>query len=305
MPARLGLGRWLRGLAGVAIFLALLALLARERQAFASFGGLSPGHVGWILVGTLGAWASNVAATRLLLGMHGRAPSFGELWLLHTGAGLLNHLPLRAGLALRALYFRRRTQLPWSAVGSVLALQTVIQVAAAGLVGALATLPSGPIGLVAAFALLAVAPALLVALPWRPFRSQSVWGEKFNRLLAEMERIRGRWPRLLAVTGLGAVGALCSGLRIWAAFDALGSSVGLREAAVVGASGPLTLLAAITPAGVGVTEFLTMGLGRLVGVGASEGLVAATLVRVVITACFIVVGTPALWVMRKRFGDGT
>ena len=64
-----------------------------------------------------------------------------------------------------------------------------------------------------------------------------------------------------------------------------------------------TLLAEVlTPAALGVAEFLTVGLGALVDIAPRDGLVAAVIVRAVVTACFVLAGVPSLILLRRRLG---
>ena len=127
-----------------------------------------------------------------------------------------------------------------------------------------------------------------------PFTASTRVGEAWNRVAAELARAREGWPRLAGSLALGCIGAACGGLRLWAALDAIGSEVGFAQALIVGCAAPLTLIVAITPAALGVAEFLTVGLGALVDISSRDALVAAVIVRVVITACFVLVGLPSL-----------
>jgi len=94
-----------------------------------------------------------------------------------------------------------------------------------------------------------------------------------GRSVSEAVRLGG------AVALIQVAGAGQQALRMYLAFEAIGVQTGFVDAAAVSLSGVLASAVGVMPAGLGLSEALAAAIGQVLGVGASQSLVATTLVR--------------------------
>lgn len=105
----------------------------------------------------------------------------------------------------------------------------------------------------------------------------------------------------LAVVEIVSVGL--GAFRLALTLASLNIAVSAAEVIAVGASGALSVAAGIVPAGLGVREVLAALLGDVVGLGASESVVATAMDRAVGLVGLIPAVGVAIW-LRGREADG-
>jgi len=196
-----------------------------------------------------------------------------------TVAGRVGNLisPLRAGDALKAVYLKKKANLPYTHFLSILIATYVLSflvVAVIGLV-VLSASPNipGPPGLLAAFAISAAACLLLLrAKPPLPFEIvEKVWSGW------EMIRENRVLPSLIAIL---AFNLASSTLAMMAAFASFGASVGLMQALMLAVVNSYSRLITLTPGNLGAKELALSYTLALFGGSLEEGMAASVVVRV-------------------------
>lgn len=302
--------RWLRAFKGglaLALLAAVLVYLGRNAHMVRDLPRLSP--AAWLAIAAITALGTvlSAATVQWMLAAIGARTRFWEMYLLHNAAYLLNLLPLKAGTVMRAAYLRSRHGFSYSRFGVFavyLTLLTALITAAVGL-GCLVTAYGLGTTTNRVFAvLLAGSVALTGSLLLLPLPVPS-WGGRLGGLLRDLLRSRRELlarPRSLAAPAAGLLAVYLLGvLRLGVIFAGLGLEARPAGLLLLGALGQLSLLANLTPGGLGVRELL-VGVGATVlGVPMEAGLVAALIERAVGLVWAALVGGPsAAWVWRLQ-----
>jgi uncharacterized membrane protein YbhN (UPF0104 family) len=235
----------------------------------------------------------------------GAKEPFWEGFLL-TGAGfLLNHLPFNAGLVMRASVLKRDHALPYTSYVAMTAVNALVNIAVAAVVGLAAVFVATPGGvsmpLVAAFALIFVGAsgALLAPRSWMP-RGTNFIARRLAVAADGLALIRGNGSGLLLLGVLACTKVLMAGVRMWICFDALGARVSPIAAGVLASTTILMSVVSVTPGNLGLRELALAASSTLLGSSYAVGVAAASLDRVVLLAYTLVSGLPGLWALRRR-----
>ena len=227
---------------------------------------------------------------------------------LLTGAGfLLNHLPLSAGLVMRAAVLKRDYSLSYAVYLSLVTVNALINVAMAAALGLGALWFAGrPVAvpsltLSAAFAGMLVASAVVVGWPRNMLpRGESFVLRRARAFLAGVVELRGNGGRLLWLCVLSAARIGAAGLRMAICFEALGAHVTPLAACVLASTSILFTLFNVTPGNLGLRELAMASVATVLGSSYAVGIAAASIDRVVLLGYTLVSGLPGIWSLRKR-----
>jgi uncharacterized membrane protein YbhN (UPF0104 family) len=235
-------------------------------------------------------------------------------WLaLGFASTLANYvLPLRAGAAMRAAYYKRLRGLPFARFASCMAVAYVITllVNAAVCAGALAWF--GATGERTSWPLFWVAAALalgcITALVFSPSPAEAARGAGLRGFLGRVHEgwdLLRRKPRLMSQ-----VGAVCLGtaglyaVRLWIAFAAAGNPLSAAGCLLVGSAVGLSMFFSVTPAALGVRELVIVLVSAVVGVPPEVSLMAGALDRAVAILIVMVLGPVATLYLARNLPQG-
>ena len=286
------------------IIAALAYLLWRERGLLLSALDMGAGDFAIITIFTFSAWLVTTWTQVIILGRLRTSLRFRYLLALHVATVLLNHLPLRAGSAYRAYMLNRRARLMYAHFGSFSVVNGLAMMIAAGIAGALAVasahVPAGPDArlLLGGLALMALGAAIPALVPLPTFAERNRWVRFWNELVRGRDMILRYKPVFALLLGAHALGLSFAGLRFLGAYRSMDITLDPGSYVVLGCAAVLSLIVSFTPAGLGIREFTVGAVGVLVGVPMTTGVVAATVVRAVISLWTVLVGVPALLWLR-------
>jgi uncharacterized membrane protein YbhN (UPF0104 family) len=250
-----------------------------------------------------------------LLASHLGAPLPALEWMsLGFASTLANYvLPLRAGMALRAGYYKRRMNLPLANFASAMAVSYVMTALANALIvlGVLAwfSRTGGPFSApllwgAAGVSLLCV---LVLGLSLKTPESRAGSG-----IVAFLVRVHAGWnllrqsPWLLAKTfGLSAAGTALCAAELWIAFAAIGHSISPAGCLLIGALAALSMFISLTPASLGIREAAIVFSGLAIGVPPEVTLFAGALDRAVSIFVVVGIGTPAALHLSRKALSGS
>ncbi len=297
--------RMVTAVLALAALLGILGYLWLQRHELSSIRLVAPGYLGLCVTGMLGNISANGLMFYFVFHRLGARVSFWEsasLTTLSIAANLF--LPLRGGAGLRAVYLKRVHGLRYTRFAASLLIFYVLSVIVASLGALIAAswmvIVEGrkemlPVVIVAALCLVGAG-----ATKYLPrFRQRGGWlGDKLADISdgwRAMSESFGFLARVLPVSALQTVSLLLS---LWGAAAAIGVLLAPAEIVVVGTLGVLSTLISLTPGSLGIYE-ATVGLAAsAVGMGGTEGVIAALVSRSVLMAILIVLGPIAMIVLR-------
>lgn len=297
---------WLTGLLGAAVTAALLLYLWQRRNELLAVldaplyqllfvaGLMAVGHwlnalEFWVLYRRLGA---NISVT--------------ENWLLFTSGQLLNHLPGQVGTAYRFRYLKAVHDLGYGRSASGYGANLVLTILATGVLGLLGTLSYGlgqarvSILLLLAFLGLTVGALLALVLQLPKGSRQSLIGRAWGSFQEGWSDIMSHPRPALLVGGLEVLKHTVAAFRFQLAF----SWIGVNEPwmfflVLVSVSGLVTFLA-LTPASLGIREFMLGATASALGASFDVSLFGATIDRTVLLLVSITLGAVGLvWTLRQ------
>lgn len=300
----------LRPLASLLVVAALIFGIYENRRAFGPALFSMEFEILLVISGTtLASWMVNSLTHTIILRALNKKASLPLLFALHVGGGLLNYLPIRAGTAFRAHYLKHRLDLPYARFGSFLLVNTVLMFATASILGSLTVIAYYDLGtresalLATVLAVLGVAGLGSLRLPAPPVDGASWWRRRFGDFVAGRNLILESRTVLAYLFLAHSILFILASLRLFGGFLSLQYDVTLSASLLLGAVSILALALALTPGGLGVTEFLIAAVSTLIGVPFSAGFTAAAIVRVVILALTTVVGIPCLMWLKRKSGN--
>lgn len=307
---RRSVGRLVKAALSLAIVAALGVWLFRERELFVSALRMSRTDLALISGFTLASWLANVLAQSAVLRALGRPLPLVEVFALHAAGGLLNHLPMRPGTLYRAHYMKRRTGLLYAHFASFTAINALVPLAAAGLVGGVALAVSYDVTtseallLLGFFAAMATACLVVLAVPLPRSSSSHRLAKIWNELLVGRTTISAYPGVFVVVTACHAASVAFGASRFFGAYASIDVDLGAAGLLVVGAVQRVSQLLSITPGGLGVQELAVAAAGTVLGVSLAVGVVVASVVRAVAVVWYLVLGGLGLLVLRRtsRYG---
>lgn len=302
--------RWVeraRMVLGLALLVAIAVFLYRRGDVLAGLPSLSAAT--WALLVAVSATIAltSVRAVQRLQDAVGARLGFGETFLLHNAAFLLNLLPAKAGTVLRASYLKRHHGFSFARFGVFAVALTLLTVLVSSLIGLVSLLAVYGLSTTASrwcAALLAACVTfalLLLVVPLPPLRWPGRLGEALHEFIVSRGELRGQPRLLLAPAGWLICGYLLGSLRIGIVYAGLGLDAHPGGLLLLGALGQVSILANLTPGGLGVRELLVGGGAVVLGVPVEAGLLAAVIERAIGLAWSVLVGIPsAVWVWRRK-----
>jgi uncharacterized membrane protein YbhN (UPF0104 family) len=257
----------------VGLLLMMAAVFIAVRQA--DFGPLMTASP-WTLLAIAALVMANLIVTAALFQIVTRSfdaeppVGHGTMFKLICASGLLNYLPLRAGLLGRAAYLKAKHNLPLRQSVAILAVTMVVGTLVLGGTG-VAVLLAG-----AGHRAIACAAALVVMFVLTPLT-----GPLASRLLRR--RLFGAWTWL----PLRAVDMLIGGAKLMLACQALDVQITFEHALALRAIGSLIDMVGVTPNGLGLREWAMTAMYP-------PALAAAVVERAVETVVLIVAGLISL-----------
>jgi uncharacterized membrane protein YbhN (UPF0104 family) len=199
----------------------------------------------------------------------------------------LNYLgPIRPGVVAKAVYLKHEKGMSYARFSSVLAANGFILFFYSGAFGLILLLIFWFTRGIVSYVLIGVCIALLVgaALPFAirlsSFRYQGRIWSIFNDALEGFVIIRGQHTRILAVGASVMAQYLTAALCYMIAFQMLGLKLSFHSALIIGVFSSIANFFTLTPNNLGIQEIVTAYLVTITGLSFSDGLLAATLVRV-------------------------
>lgn len=303
--------RWgfplLRGLLEAALVAWIAGYLWVRRGELGELLAIGPGTVA-ALVALVGAtMLVRAVSFRLLVDRLGARIGIGEAVALTTATTLVNHVPMSAGLVLRGAVLHRHHDLSVPRYVALMGASGLLTVAASGGLGlgatlaSASTLPSTTLaGLVALFAGVAVAPLVLLHLPPAWLAGGGAVRSRMRAVVEGWRDVRADRGTLAALAGLALLQLALVATRFTLCFGAGGVQAGWLAAAVFASVATLSVLASVTPGGLGLREVLVAALAAPFGLGFQQGMVAASLDRAVLLAFSVLAGGAGLLWLRRR-----
>jgi uncharacterized membrane protein YbhN (UPF0104 family) len=300
-----------RGVLVLALELGCIAYVAhvlwRERENLAGAFALEPRTL-FALFGLMGvAHLQRAFEFTYMLRRLGVREPFWDGFLL-TGAGfLLNHLPFNAGLIMRATVLKRDHALPYTSYVSLVAVNALVNVSMAAVLGLTTVSLSRPFHVASALPLLAAFAAMLagaaVSLSIRPAWVPAGDGFLYRKLRVfaqGADSVRGNARQLAFLACLASTKIVFAGLRMWLCFGALGHDVSVLAAGLLASTTIVFSLINVTPGNLGLRELALAAIATQLGSSYAVGMAAASVDRVVLLAYTVLTGLPGLWALRKR-----
>jgi len=209
-----------------------------------------------------------------------------EASALAAWAGLVNYLtPFVGGTGVRAVYLKRRHKLPYASFVSVQTATYSLLFALSSIVGlgSLLILPSvergARVGLAVTLSLILVSSLAVHRWPFRvPNGSGPIQGFVRRTLEGLGEIRRADLTRLIALLGAN---LLAQAISLTLAFATLGVPLRPPEALLIASLSSFSVLLAITPAALGISEGIVVFAATVVHLHAPTALAAAALRRLV------------------------
>ncbi len=227
---------------------------------------------------------------------------------------ILNYVPMNAGLFVRANILKQHKSLPYASYIALMSAITLLTMMTASLLGllslglalnaesqAMATNSlSARYLLVSLFLVGILIPLAIIYSPARLLkRHQGWWQNRLQTMLLGLNQLRGN---ALVTTGVfAAFKLLMIAGRFWICFKVISLECSFQVALLFSAVTSLLLVVNLTPGGLGVRELLTASLAELVGMDFSDGLLAASLDRVVGIIFLAITGIPSFAYVNSNF----
>lgn len=233
-----------------------------------------------------------------ILGVRLTAFEYSSLSFLTTFANYFG--PLRAGAAVRAAYLRMVKGLPISAYAGVMVANSLLLFFVSGVTG-LALLGVGyyfyglssPELVLACLAFTGFSlAAKIVRLP--SFKREGRIFNMYRIAASGLDTIRSQHMGLTEVIGSILLQYIVAALVIYAAYDAMGIGITILPAFIIGVFNAMSGYISITPNNLGLQEAAIGYLGMITGLGLTESLLAAALIRGGQVAVVALI-TPACW----------
>lgn len=271
--------------------------ISRNLESFIHLSFVEPAAIVIIILLFISNYLAIGLSTDILHRHMGVPLTYYESFALSIITGFYNLItPFKGGMAARAVYLKKRHNFSYTDFVATLAASYIIIFLAASIVGMASTyLIYAWYGvfswiLFGIFAAIFLPLAAIVVFSPRFREPEHRWLGKVVRVVNGWHLIKGN-PRviggitLLSIAQL-AVGALMLSLQ----FRVFGIEVPFVKALFLSATGSLSLLIAITPAGLGISEAVTVFSALTIGITPAESLSAAILGRLVSVVVLFILG---------------
>ncbi len=272
----------------VVFFVGAAYYLAQRPQELSRLRGLP---LRWLAVAAMGigtSLVSNGLFIKLTMQGFGVSMPIREWLPLSLAVSGLNYVsPLRGGAALRGAYLRRRYGFSWIDFATTLAGATAVALLTHSVLGILALLALRGRGAQIDIPLLLFFSILAALLAWTLFFGGGGFSASKSRLLKPLARMAQGWQDLRGHPGLlpllllnGGLFFISNAFAFYAAFRALGISLGIAETTFYVASTGIASLVALTPGALGIQEAFSLYMSRVLPYSPADALMAQLIVRV-------------------------
>lgn len=227
---------------------------------------------------------------------------FREWVALAFASTLANYtLPMRAGAAIRAAYYKKTRDLSLASFSVGMGAAYLVTLMVNALIGAAMLVRLGPFhggSRTVLFVLFVVALSvclmvLVLPVPKVPAGDRLGIGATVRMARRSWEKLRGGHRLYLRLLLVSAGSTLLFALRIKVAFIALGQSVSIVGCLLIGALVALSMFVTVTPAALGVREAAVAVSSTALGLSPEWGLIAGAADRAAAILVVVAVGIPA------------
>jgi uncharacterized membrane protein YbhN (UPF0104 family) len=292
----------------VCVAFVALVIWRRRTEIFAAFDLGAPALVSLLVLMLIShvqrAWELTYLLRRL-----GVPEPFGEGFWLSGVSFLLNHLPLNAGLVVRAMVLRKQHALPYAAFLSLTMVNALINVAvsAACSIVLLALIVTHYEASVWTTMLVlggvVVAAMLMIYLPRSPIAPKPSTGfvaRQVRAMSSATATMRGNGSAVAVSAALALSKVAVLAIRLSICFDAVGSPVSPQLSCLLAATTLAMSVVNITPGNLGLRETMVGVVSAQLGTSLVFAMAAASVDRVVSLGYGVIAGLPGLYSLQRK-----
>ncbi|MDM8528623.1 lysylphosphatidylglycerol synthase transmembrane domain-containing protein [Anaerolineales bacterium HSG24] len=207
---------------------------------------------------------------------------------------MANYLtPFSGGMLARAAYLKQRHAFPYAQFVTMLSANYLITFWVVGCCGAISMLVypahfSIPIFIL--FVTVILGTSILTFLPHLRLPGKNWFIHNVNMAILAWCQVRDDRPLVLKLIGYTLINISVNGLSFWVAYAGLGQEVPFVLALLFGLLISFSILINITPGNLGVQEAVSAFSAEILGVGATEGLLAALIIRAALLVTVLTLG---------------
>jgi uncharacterized membrane protein YbhN (UPF0104 family) len=230
-----------------------------------------------------------------------------ESLLMAFSTGFYNLItPFRGGLAFRAVYLKKKYKFAYTDFLATLAASYIIIFLVGGVFGLASTLylyhssgvMSWPLLIIFAGATVSMLGIVVISPTFKETGNR--WVDKFIRVINGWHLIRKDKQVVAKIAFYSAIQLVLGAIMTYLQFKAFGIDIPIAAAVFLAAIGSLSILIAITPAGLGITEAVTVFSALTIGIAATESLSAAILGRLVSVVVLFIAGPISSYYLMKK-----
>lgn len=312
--SRMSWMRVLKGLIALLIIAGFAAYLWEHRHELDRTVDASALHILALVALVFLTWFFNGLQAYVVYRAVGTRISLLEGIMLTVAGGFGNHLPMRAGTVVRALYLKHVKGLRFARFGGIMALRTLLTIVGSGIMG-LFGLGLAWLGgnarvspdMVSIFALLTSVALVLMLLPLASWD----WGWRWlpRRLARIADDVADAYDALrrkplvaLIVVALIVTQYLMLGLRFLVSADAIQADVPFASVLLMAPLAALMSFTALTPGGLGMREAVMGYVSWSIGFDFAQGVFIGTIDRSILLLMTALWGGLSFAVLWRRIG---
>ena len=204
--------------------------------------------------------------------------------------------PFRGGLASRALYLKKKYDFPYTIFLSTVAASYVLEFFVASLAGIIATylifLRTGIFSSFLFFIFLGMflSTAFIILFSPEIKERNNQWLNRFIKVINGWHMLKKDKKLIIRISSLIFLKLLIASIMLFFQFKVFGIDITYVKTIFLTSIGNLGILINITPAGIGISEAITVFSSLTIGITAIESLTASVFGRIVVTIVLIVLG---------------
>ncbi len=214
--------------------------------------------------------------------------------------------PFRGGMAARAVYLKKRYKFPYTDFLATLAASYVLIFLVSGLAGLFASYAiyktTGQVSWIISGIFMAITLSMLFIIIFSPRirETRHNWLNRFIRVINGWHLIRKDSRVILATLFFSFMQLLIGSTMLYLQFRVFGIQVPFISTLFISSLNSIGILLAITPAGLGITEAITVFSASTLGILPAQSLSAALLGRAISLIVLFILGPIFSWVLLKR-----
>ena len=234
---------------------------------------------------------------------------FGDGFWLSGASFLLNHLPLNAGLVVRAIVLRNEHALPYAAFLSLTMVNVLVNVAVSAscsvvllalLVPHLDASVWTTMSILIALAVVSMLALYLPRSALTPLTSSGFIARQLRAMSSATATMRGNGVAIGASAALALSKVVVLAVRLSICFDAVGSPVSPQLSCLLAAITLVMSVVNITPGNLGLRETMVGVVSAQLGTSLVIAMAAASIDRVVSLGYGVIAGLPGLYSLQRR-----